>query len=136
PAAAPGPLLRRSLGNVLHPQLLDFAAVAVALHARQARVHYVADSRHGERGLGDVGREHNAPANVRFEYALLLLGREPGKQGQDLRVTRVALAQRLRGFPDLALSGQEHEHVALTLACELLRRIADRVIEIVVVVLR
>ncbi len=46
------------------------------------------------------------------------------------------LAQRLRRLADLALARQEHEDVALTLARELLRRVADRLVEIVVFVLR
>src|SRR5258706_377197 len=134
PAAAAGALLGRSLGDVFDAQLLDLAAVAVALQARETRVHHVADPGHGERGLRDVGREHDAPAAVRLEYALLLLGREPREQGQDLGVRRVVLSQRLRGLPDLALARQEHEHVALTLARQVLRRVADRLVEIVVLV--
>src|SRR3989442_14655294 len=48
----------------------------------------------------------------------------------------MVLAQRLRRLADLALARQEHEDVALTLARELLRRVADRLVEIVVFVLR
>src|SRR5712691_5552890 len=136
PAAAAGALLRRGLGNVLHAQLLDLAPVAVALDARKTGIHHVANPRHGERGLGDVGREHDAPAGVRLENALLLLGREPREQGQDLRMRRVVFSQRLRSLPDLALAREEHEDVALTLARQLFRRVADRLVEIVVVVFR
>src|SRR5258706_5455164 len=135
PAAAAGALLGRSLGDVFDAQLLDLAAVAVALQARETRVHHVADPGHGERGLRNVGREHDAPAAVRLEYALLLIGREAREQGQDFGVRRVVFSQRLRRLPDLALARQEHEDVALTLARQVLRRVADRLVEIVVFVL-
>ena len=94
------------------------------------------DSRDGERGFRDVGREHDAPACVRLEYPPLLLGREAREQGQDLRVRRVAFPQGLRRLPDLALAREEHEDVAPALARKLVHRVADRLVQIVVVVLR
>ena len=69
----PGALVGRRLADRLDLQLLDLVAVAVALDARQARVDHVADARHGQRGLGDVGRQHDAPRAVRLEDAVLLL---------------------------------------------------------------
>ncbi len=60
-AAAAGALVGRRLADRLHQQLLHLAAEAVALHARRAGVDHVADARHGERGLGHVGRQHDAP---------------------------------------------------------------------------
>src|SRR6266513_2845906 len=119
PAAAACALLRRGLGNAFHAQLLDLVAIAVALDAGETGVDDITDSRDGERRLRDVGREHDAPAGVRLEYALLLLGREPREQGQDL-----------------ALAREEHEDVALALARQFVRRIAYRLVEIVVFVLR
>src|SRR6266480_737509 len=136
PAAAACALLRRGLGNAFHAQLLDLIAVAVALDAGETGVDDITDSRDGERRLRDVGREHDAPAGVRLEYALLLLGREPREQGQDLSMRRVVFAQGLRRLPDLALAREEHEDVALPLARQFVRRIADRFVEIVVFVLR
>jgi hypothetical protein len=56
---------------------------------------------------------------VRLEYALLLLGREPREQGQDLRVGRVVFAQCFGRLADLALARQEDEDVALALARQL-----------------
>ncbi len=46
------------------------------------------------------------------------------------------LPQRLRRLADLAFAGQEHEDVALAPARQLVRRVADRVVEIVVVAIR
>ena len=91
-AAAPGALLRRRLRDVLHAQHLDLVAVAVALDARQPRVHHVADARHRERGLGDVGREHHAPRAARVEHAVLLGVRQARVQRQDLRREAVLAA--------------------------------------------
>ena len=58
----PGALVGRRLRDLLDLQLLDLVAEAVALDAREPGVDHVADARHGQRGLGDVGREHDAPA--------------------------------------------------------------------------
>ena len=41
---------------------------------------------HGERRLGDVGGEHDPPAPVRAEDAVLLGGGQPGVERQDLDV--------------------------------------------------
>ena len=68
-AAAAGALVRRRLADRLDLQLLDLVAVAVALDARHAGVDHVADARHRQRGLGDVGRQHDAARAVRLEDA-------------------------------------------------------------------
>ena len=60
-AAAAGALVGRGLADRLDQQLLDLAAEAVALDARRAGVDHVADARHGERGFGHVGGQHDAP---------------------------------------------------------------------------
>ena len=49
---------------------------------------------------------------------------------------RVVFAQGLRRLADLALAREEHEDVALALARQLVRRVADRFVEVVIVVLR
>ena len=112
PATTTGALVGRGARDLFHLQHLDLVAVAVAVHPRQPRVDHVLDAGHGERGFGDVGREHDPAHAGRLEHPLLLLGRQPGEQRQDLAVLRVVLAQRLGSLPDLALSGQEHEDVA------------------------
>ncbi len=85
------------------------------------------DPRHGERRLGDVGREHDPAPAVRLEHTLLLAGREPGVEREHLDVAAQAPGQRLRGVADLALAGEEDEHVARALAHQLLDGVADRV---------
>jgi hypothetical protein len=61
---APAPalaLVRRRLADRLDVEALDLGARAVAADARGAGVDDVADARHGQRGLGDVGRDHDPP---------------------------------------------------------------------------
>src|SRR5690606_15360785 len=71
-AAASGPLVGGGLRDALDLQLLDLVAVAVAVDAREPGIDHVADPRDGERGLRDVGREHDAARRAGLEYALLL----------------------------------------------------------------
>jgi hypothetical protein len=59
-AATAGALVGGRLRDRLDLQLFDLVAVAVALHARQAGIHHVADAGHGQRGLGHVGGQHDA----------------------------------------------------------------------------
>ena len=144
PAAAAGALVRRRLAHRLDRQLLDLAAKAVALDPRRAGVDDVADAGHGERGLGDVGGEHDPARAVRREHLVLLLLAEAGEERQHLDPGRMVLPQLLGGVADLALAGQEDEHVAGAgggdaasplperAAPELVDRVADRVAEIVV----
>ena len=135
----PGALVRRRLRDLLDLQQRRLVAQRIALDAREPGVDHVADARHRERGLGDVGREHDAPAARRREHALLLRHRQPRVQRQDLdgrrvRPAREALAQQVGGLADLALAGQEHEDVAGPLAPEVLGGGDDRVLELLLVV--
>jgi hypothetical protein len=58
----------------------------------------------------------------------VLLGRrQPREQRQDLGVRRMVLAQRLGRVADLALAGQEHQHVAGAFAAQFVDRVDDRV---------
>ena len=92
-AAAAGALVGRRLADRLDQQLLDLVAEAVALDARRAGVDHVADARHRERGLGDVGREHDAAARAGVEDALLLGLRQAREQRQDLGAARQRLVR-------------------------------------------
>ena len=69
-------------------------AHAVALDAGEPGVDHVADAGHRERGLGDVRREHDAPAARRREHALLVLHRQPRVQRQQLDVAGVGAARQ------------------------------------------
>ncbi|MDR9177887.1 hypothetical protein FEP12_05599 [Burkholderia multivorans] len=129
-AAAARALVRGRLRDRLDLQLLDLVPVRIALHAREARVDDVADAGHRQRGLRDVRREDD-PARVRRLEHLVLIGRrQPREQRQDLGMRRMVLAQRLGRLADLALAGQEHEHVAGTFAAQLVDRVDDRIHQI------
>ena len=60
----PARWLRRGLRDLLDLQQRRLVAHAVALDAREPGVDHVADAGHGERRLGDIGREHDAPARA------------------------------------------------------------------------
>ena len=62
---------------------------------------------------------------MRGEHPVLLGGREPRVQRQDLGV-RVAAGQGVGGVADLALTGQEHQDVARPLAPQFADGVADR----------
>ena len=116
PAAA-GALVGRRLAHRLDQQLLHLAAVTVALDPRRACVDHILDARHGERGLGHVGGQHDARRAVRLKHAVLLGLRQPRKQRQHIgpaheRAVRQVLAQVVGGLADLALAGQEDQYVA------------------------
>lgn len=126
-AAAARALVRGGLRDRLDLQLLDLVAVRIALHARQAGVDDVADARHGQRRFGHVGGEHDAARVRRLEHLVLVGRRQPREQRQDLGVRRMVLAQRLGRVADLALAGQEHQHVAGAFAAQFVDRVDDRV---------
>ncbi len=86
---ATGPLRGRRLRDRFDRQPLHLRPPAVARDARGAGVDDVADARHGQRCLGDVGGQHDAPPGVRREHPLLLGGRQPRVQRQHLGVARV-----------------------------------------------
>ena len=86
PAATAGALVGRGPRHRLDRQPLHLQPMAVARDARRARVDDVANAWHRERGLGDVGGQHDAPAAVRLEDAVLLDARQPGVQRQHLGI--------------------------------------------------
>ena len=138
------PAASRALVGIRLRDLLDLeerrpVARRIALDAREPGVDHVADARDGERGLGDVGREHDASAARRGERALLLLGRQARIQRQDLRhrAPRTAPqvgAQPLGGLANLALAGKERQDVAGTCAPQVARRVDDRLLDVLLVV--
>ncbi len=78
-AARPAcPLRGRSLRDRFDRQALHLGATAVARDPRGAGVDDVADTRHRQRGLGDVGGQHDSPRRVAgLEDLLLICGRQP-----------------------------------------------------------
>ena len=135
PAAALA-LVGGRLRDRLDRQPLDLQPRAVAADARRARVDDRADPGHGQRRLGDVGREHHAGLRVRLEHPLLLGVGQPRVERQQLDRVGQPAAQRLGGVADLALAGEEHEHVAAALAQQRLARAADRVDDVLVLLER
>ncbi len=125
-AAASLALVGGGARDSLHVQALELAALAVAIHARHAGVDHVADARHGQRGLGHVGGQYHAPRRAGMEHAVLLLGRQPRVQRHHFGVAVVAARQDAVRIADLALTGQEHQHVAArVLGGDLVQRQGD-----------
>ena len=123
-AAAAGALVRRGLRDRLDRQPLHLQPMAVARDARRARVDHVAHARHGQRRLGDVGGQHDAPAAVRLEDAVLLDADRRAYSGSTSVSRQVQPAQRVGGVVDLALAAEEHEHVARPFVAQLVDGVA------------
>src|SRR5690606_37374821 len=82
----------------LHSERLQTMPSRVAIDARKARVDDEANSRHRQRGLRDVGREHDARRRSRLEDALLAGRGQARVERQDLvafRSARLELAFRV-----------------------------------------
>ena len=128
----PGALRGRGLADRLDRQPLHLGAHRVARDAGDAGVHDVPDARHGQRGLGDVGGQHDAATGVRGEDLVLLGGREPGVERHDLERQAAALRAGRGRASASAVSrisrspGQEDQDVAGPLGGELLHRVDDR----------
>ena len=125
-AAAAGPLVGRRLRDRLDGQALHLRAAVVAGDASRAGVDDADDAGHGERRLGHVGGQHDPPPAVRREHPVLLGGREPGVERQDLDVRQAESSEGLGGVADLPLAGEEHEDVAGPLLRQLDDGVADR----------
>ena len=125
PAAPSGPLVRRRPRDRLDGQSLHLQPAAVARDARRPGVDDGVHGWHGDRRLGDVGRQHDASATVRLEDAVLLDRRQAGVQRQHLCVAELAPAEEVGGVVDLPLAGEEHEHVSADIG-ELVDGVADR----------
>ena len=131
PPAATGTLAGRRLADRLDREPLHLGLQRVARDPRQPGVDDVPDAGHGQRGLGDVGRQDDAAHRgaVGGEDAVLLGGREPGEQRHDLEratAVRPEIGQCVRGVADLALARQEDQDVAWSLAGELAYGVEDR----------
>ena len=108
----------------------------VALDAREPGVDHVADAGHGERGLGDVGRQHDAPARAtarrRAAAPAPTAARYSGRISTGACVRPSRERARAARSPVSRISrspGKEHEDVAGTLAPQVLGGVDDRVLE-------
>ena len=125
-AAATGPLPRRRLADRFDRQPLHLGAMAVPGDARRPRVDHVPDARHGQRGLGDVGRQHDPPSGVGCEDLVLVGSGQPAVELEDLGVREGQLRQGIRRVADLPLTGEEHQDVARPLGGQLVDGVDDR----------
>ena len=73
-------------------QTLNLAARAIAADAGEAGVDHVADPGHRQRGLGHVGREHDATPSTGGEHACLLRRRQAGVERYHLAMGQPVLA--------------------------------------------
>ena len=99
-AAAPGPLLGGGAGDFFHLQLIDFAALAIAIYSRQAGIDHIAYAWHRERRFRHISGQNNAPFATGFEDAILFRYREAREQRQNFRVGNRVFAQRFCGLAD------------------------------------
>ena len=96
-AAGPaGALIGRVLRDALGLEAVDRALGVVARDLVQAGVDDARHVRHGQRRLGEIGRENDAPAAGRPQRGVLLVGVEAAVQRHDRHV-RAARADGARG---------------------------------------
>ena len=122
--AATGALIGRRLRDRLDREPLHLQSVAVARDPRCSGIDHVADSRHRQRGLGDVGRQHDPATGVRLEDAMLLRCRQSRIQREHFDGATLEFAQCVGGVVDLAFAAEEDEDVAGPLGDEFVHRIA------------
>ena len=134
--AAPGSLTGRGLRDGLDRQALHPRAGRVPTDPRRAGINDVADAGDGQRGLGDVGRDHDATLRMRLEDAVLVFVREAGIERQDFGrsafvvLRKQAASQRLRGLVNVALGRHEEQDVARIQCVEFFNGIQDRALNV------
>ena len=111
-AAAALALVGAGLRDRLDVQAVEFLPRAIALDPRIARIDHEMDARHGQRGFGDVGRQHDPPLRAGIEHPVLVAHGQPRVQRQHFGMPVFALLQRLVRVADLAFAGQEDQGVA------------------------
>ena len=95
-----------------HHETIEAVPRVEAGDAREPGVDHRGHALDGERRLGDVGREHDAPPRPGAQRALLLVERLIAVQRRRRRRAPQRARERLGGAADLAGAGQEDEHVA------------------------
>ena len=88
-------------------------------------VDHITNAGHRERGLGNVGGQHNPTAGVRLEHPMLFSRRQPGIQRQNLGQRPILLAQCISNIVDLTLTAEEHQDVAGAFLGQFIDRVAD-----------
>ncbi len=112
-AGAAGALLGRGAGDPGECQALESGRRIGARLLHPTGVDDAGDAVDGDRGLGDVGGQHDLAPRPRTQDQILLAR---GKIAVELDDREVALAgegcEGLRGAPDLGRAGQEDQQVA------------------------
>ena len=83
-STAPGPLVGGCLGNGFDGKPLHFGRLGIPADPGHARVHHIADAGYGQGGFGHIRGDDDALVVVLFEDPVLLLGRKPGEEGNQL----------------------------------------------------
>ena len=108
--------------------------MAIARDSCGPSVDHETNTGHSERGLGHVGREHNATPGVVLKDAVLLGRRQPRIQRQHFGVRPIESTQCVGGVVNLALAAEEHQYIAGTVLDQFINRVADRLHLIAIVV--
>ena len=126
----PARWLADACDDVFDRQALHFGTTAVAADAGGAGVDHIADTRNGERCLGDVrGDDDAAPGSTlrsgSLEDPVLFGRRQSGVEREHLGVAKFEIGQRVGGIADLAFAATENEDVAGRLVVEFEHGVAD-----------
>ena len=125
-AASARALVRRRLAHGFDQELIDLAAIRVALDAREARIDHIADAGHRNRGFGDVRREHDAAKARGLEDLFLVRRGKSCKKRQDFDFAHAGLSKEFFRLADFALARQENEDVAPPRHFEFAHGVLDR----------
>ena len=87
-------------------------------------------TRHRQRGLGNIGGEDQPAPRTGLENARLAGCAEARVERENVGVFEVSAADALRDSADLALAGQEDQHVAARLGVQFADRRDDGLIDI------
>ena len=104
-ARAPLPLVGTALRHRLDRQPTGAGARVVATHPNQPGVDHEADTRNGQRGLGDVGGDHHLAPRGGTEDPLLISGTEPPEQRHHLRLGAQSPLNQVGAFANVPLTG-------------------------------
>ena len=125
-AASARALVRRRLAHGFDQELIDLAAVRVALDAREARIDHIADAGHRNRGFGDVRREHDAAKARGLEDLFLVRRGKPREKRQDFDFAHAGLSKIVLGLADFPLAREENENVPAPGHFEFAHGVLDR----------
>ena len=115
-AGATRPLAHALHGDVRQLQAIEANAGIEGWDARESRVHDSADAVQGDRGLGQVRRQDDAPriaGLALLEGGVLVVGTHGAVQAQDAHAGALVCkrAQGCLGIANLAHTGQEDEYI-------------------------